>query len=57
MKIFYHSPAGTVEYVSEYIFLVSKNKQAKTKKQKARIQKSKGTKKEKRIFPENRLKK
>ena len=35
-KCFYHSPARTVEFVSEYIFLSSKNKETtkKTKKQK-----------------------
>ena len=38
-EIFYHSPARTVKFVSEYIYLMSKNKQAKKKqKRKTRIQ-------------------
>ena len=40
-KICYHSPARIVECVSGYIFFISKNKQAKTKQNKARIEKSK----------------
>ena len=57
MKIFYYSPARIVECVSEYIFLISKNKQAKKSKTKQEYKKAKETKEEKRIFPENRLKK
>ena len=52
----YHSPARIVECASEYIFLISKNKQAKTQ---AIIQKSKKktkNKEEKRISLENPLK-
>ena len=45
MKIFYYSPARIVECVSEYIFLISKNKQAK--KTKARLPKEQKKKKEK----------
>ena len=33
VKFFYHSPTRKVEYVSEYIFLISKNKQTSKKKQ------------------------
>ena len=40
-KICYHSPARIVECVTGYIFFISKNKQAKTKQNKARIEKSK----------------
>ena len=38
-KNFYQSPACIVEYVSEYIFLISKNEQSKKNQNKARIQK------------------
>ena len=48
---FYHSPARIIECVSEYIFLISKRKQAKNPPKK------KNTKEEKIISPENRLKK
>ena len=44
-----------VECVSEYILLVSKNKQ--TSKKNKNTKKAKETKEEKRISPENRLKK
>ena len=44
MKIFYYSPARIVECVSEYIFLISKNKRAKKKK---KAKQSKNTKKAK----------
>ena len=33
-ETFYHSPARTVKFVSEYIYLMSKNKQAKKTKEK-----------------------
>ena len=51
-----------VKCVSKYIFLISKNKQTtkkhkKTKKTTRIQKKEKETEKEKRIFPENRLKK
>ena len=49
-KFFYHSPACTVEFVSEYIFLISKNKQAKKKQE---YKKAKETKEENRISQEN----
>ena len=54
-KCFYHSPARIVKCVSEYIFLISKNKQASKKKNK-NTKKPKETKEEKRVSPENRLK-
>ena len=43
-----------VKYVSEYTFLISKNKKKQTNK-KQESKKAKETKEEKRIFPENRL--
>ena len=53
-KKFYHSPIRIVECVSIYTFLISKsNKQQKQQESK----KPKETKEEKRISPENRLKK
>ena len=58
--MFYGSPARIVECVSELIFLISKIKQAKKKtktKQEYKKKKAKKTKEEKRMFPENRLKK
>ena len=58
VKIFYYSPARIVECVSEYIFLISENKQAKKKaKQSKNTKKAKQTKEKKRISAENRLKK
>ena len=47
-----------VEFVSEYIFLISKNKQTKKKKakQSKNTKKAKETKEKKRISAENRLK-
>ena len=48
VEIFYYAPAGIVQCVSEYIFLISKQKQ-KTRRQK----KEKETKEEKRISLEN----
>ena len=53
-KFFYQSPACMVKYVSEYTFLISKNKKKQTNK-KQESKKAKETKEEKRIFPENRL--
>ena len=50
-------PARIVECVSEYIFLISKNKQAKKAQKSKNTKKAKETKEERRIFPENRLKK
>ena len=50
---FYHSPACIVECISEYIFLISKKKQAKTKSK----ERNKETREEKRISLENWLKK
>ena len=47
MKKFYYSPAHIVEFVSEYIFLVSKNKQAKKRKAKQEYKKAKETKEKK----------
>ena len=55
VKFFYHSPTRKVEYVSEYIFLISKNKQ--TSKKNKNTKQAKETKKEKKISPENQLKK
>ena len=57
MKKIYYSPARIVECVSEYIFLTSKNKQAKKAKQSKNTKKAKKTKEKKRISVENRLKK
>ena len=57
MKIFYYSPARIVECVSEYIFLISKNKQAKKAKQSKNTKKANETKEKKRISAKNRLKK
>ena len=57
MKKIYYSPARIVECVSEYIFLISKNKQAKKAKQSKNTKKAKKTKEKKRISVENRLKK
>ena len=51
--MFYQSPARIVECVSEYIFLISRNKEEKKKKKKLQ----KKTKEEKRMSPENLLKK
>ena len=51
------SPTCIVDCVSGYIFLISKNKQAKKSKTKQEYKKTKETKEEKRTFPENRLKK
>ena len=55
VKKFYRSPTCIVECVSEYRFLISKNKQ--TSKKKNNPKKAKETKEEKRISPENLLKK
>ena len=58
VKKFYYSHARIVQCVSEYIFLISKSKQVKKKKQsKARIQKKQKKLKKKRRSAENRLKK
>ena len=62
VKFFYHSPARIVECVSEYTFLISKNKQTSKKQQQQQQQqqeykKVKETKEEKRVSPENRLEK
>ena len=48
VKFFYHSSALTVECVSEYLFLISRNKQTSKKNKNT-------TKEEKRMFPENRI--
>ena len=56
-KYFYHSPTRRVECVSEYIFLLSKNKQTNKQKHTGRQKKQKETKEEKRISVENRLEK
>ena len=53
VKNFYHIPARIVEWISEYIFLISKNKQKVNKN----TTKSKETKEKKRTSVENRLKK
>ena len=56
---FYHSPACIVECVSEYVFLILKNKQTSKKnppkqnKTKQEYKKKQKTKEEKRIFPKN----
>ena len=50
MKKIYYSPARIVEYVSEYIFLISKNKQAKKSKAKQEYKKSKKKLKKKREY-------
>ena len=60
VKDFCHSPARIVECVSEYIFLISKNKRKskkKSKKKNKNTKKARETKGEKRISPENRLRK
>ena len=57
VKKFYYSPARIVECVSEYIFLISKNKQAKKTKAKQVYKQAKETKEKKIISAENRLKK
>ena len=58
VKNFYHSPGRMVEYVSEYIIFNFKKQTYKQKeKKKKKKKKQKETKKEKRIYPENRLKK
>ena len=54
MKNFYHSPTRIVGCASRYAFLSSKNIKQTTKKQ---SKKAKETNEEKRISPENRLKK
>ena len=54
MKKIYHSPARIVGCASRYAFLSSKNIKQTTKKQ---SKKAKETNEEKRISPENRLKK
>ena len=54
-KFYYHSPARIVECVAEYTFLISKTNKQTNKK--TRIKKAKETKEEKRLSPENRLKK
>ena len=46
-KPFYHLPAGTVEFVSEHVFLILKNKQ--TSKRNKNTKKAKETKEEKRL--------
>ena len=56
MKKILSLPARIVECVSEYIFLISKNKQAKKAQKSKNTKKAKETKEERRIFPENRLK-
>ena len=54
VKNFYHLTARIVECVlSEYAFLISRNKQTTTK---IRTKKAKQTKEENKISPENRLK-
>ena len=52
VKDFYHSPAHIVECVSEYIFLISKNKRKSKQKtkQKTRIQKKQEKPNEKREY-------
>ena len=51
VNFFYHSPACIVECVREYIFLISKNRQASKKR--TRIQKkAKETREEKRVSSE-----
>ena len=54
VKFFHHSPARIVECVSEYIFLISKNKQTSIKNKDTKKAKEK---EEKRISSENRLEK
>ena len=61
---FYYSPARIPDCVSEYIYLISKNKQTRKKNNKKtnkqttkKITKAKQTKEEKRISPENGFKK
>ena len=58
-NFFYHSPTRIVKCVSEYIFLISKNKQTnkQTNKQNKNTKEVNETKEEKRISPENRFKK
>ena len=61
-KFSYQLPGHLIEYVSEYTFLISKNNSKQQKKQtkqtkKQEPKKAKETKEEKRIPPENRLKK
>ena len=54
-NFFNTDPPQIVECISEYIFLISKNKQAETKKGKTK--KAKETKEENKISLANRLKK
>ena len=56
-KFFYHLPARIVEFVSEYMFLISKKNKQTSKTKKENIKTAKETKEEKKISPENRFEK